>query len=189
MRRNIFTGGNQMPLFSVFEILAETLVPSGILPPSAPNPFVIQGYWVQLSLAPGTTQANFNITFKETTDFNQGAGQSALQAQIVDPSGVVQPYKYFFASVGRGFLNQSLFSGQTVIYGVQALPGLPTDAALPQGGTGWRGTVSIDGQTPGSLIATPTQRLLYTSGSDITKATALDAVVYAVPTFSGAARI
>ncbi|WP_407521133.1 hypothetical protein [Methylobacterium oryzisoli] len=178
-----------MPLLSAFEILAETLVPGGILPPTAPNPFVIQGYWVQLSVAPGTSQANFNITFRETTDFTQGAGQTALQAQYIDAKGQVQPYSQFFASTGRGFLNQTLFANQTVIYGVQVLPGLPTDAALPQGGTGWRGFVSIDGQTPGTLLATPTHRLLYTNGSDITKATALDAVVYAVPTFSGAARV
>jgi hypothetical protein len=38
-----------MPLLSSFEFLAETLVPSGILPPTAANPFVIQGYWVQIS--------------------------------------------------------------------------------------------------------------------------------------------
>lgn len=178
-----------MSLLSNFEILAENLVPQGILPPGAPNPFALQGYWVQISLAPSVQSENFNIIFQETTDFRQGAGQKALQAQYIDQNGEVNIYQYFFASTGRGFLSQSIKFGQTFIYGVQALPPATAgEQALPQAGTGWRGTVQISGQTQGSLIATPTQRLVYYSGAPITSSV-VDAVVYAVPTFTGGTRI
>ncbi len=177
-----------MAYLSSFEILAENLVPSNILPPTAENPFALQGYFVQISLV-GAPSALFNVIFQETTDFKQGAGQAALQAQIIGADGTVTLYPNFFASTGRGFLSQKLAAGQTVIYGVQALPGLNAADAIPQGGTGWRGTVRIEGQSLGSLIATPTQRLVYYNGTDITKADVIDAVVYPVPTFSGGTSI
>ncbi|GLH77006.1 hypothetical protein SSBR45G_19140 [Bradyrhizobium sp. SSBR45G] len=182
-----------MTVLSSFEVLAETLVPSGILPPTAANPFVIQGYWVQVSLAPGASvsSVNYNVIFQETTDFTQGSGQKSLAAQFIDPKGNVELYNQFFASTGRGFLNQQISAGQTIIYGIQCIP--PTSSsgelALPQGGTGWRGTVRIEPSSSGNLIATPTQRLLYLNGTSITKSTALDAVVYPVPTFTGTTRI
>ncbi|GAB4120571.1 MAG: hypothetical protein KKC01_03040 [Gammaproteobacteria bacterium] len=179
-----------MPLLSSFEILAESLVPEGILPPTAPNPFAVQGYWVQVSLPLGSVSATqFNLIFRETTKFTQGAGQSALQAQYIDADGKVNIYTQFFASTGNGFLNQKIFAGQTIIYGVQVLPPPPTsDVSLPQAGTGWRGTVEIDSQNPGSLIATPTQRLVYYNSDDITTGL-VDAVVYSVPTYTGGTRI
>jgi hypothetical protein len=179
-----------MAVLSSFEVLAEFLVPSGVLPPGAVNPFAIQGFWVQVSLPPGGPQSvNFNLTYQETTDFNQGAGQKALQAQVIDASGNVNFYDNFFASTGRGFLNQKIGVGQTLIYGVQCLPQLSSaDAAQPQNGTGWRGMVQLSSTSTGSLIATPTQRLVYYSGPDITKAP-IDAVVYAVPTASGGTAI
>lgn len=175
-----------MAVLSSFEVLAEFLVPSGVLPPGAVNPYAVQGFWVQVSLPPGGPQSvNFNLTFQETTDFNQGAGQNALQAQVIDAKGNVNFYDNFFASTGRGFLNQQISVGQTLIYGVQCLPQLSaTGAVQPQNGTGWRGTVQVASTASGSLIATPTQRLVYYGGSDITTAP-IDAVVYAVPTASG----
>lgn len=178
-----------MTYLSSFEILAERLVPDHILPPTAANPFALQGYFVQVSLAAGSFTL-FNVIFEETTDFKQGAGQKALQAQIIEADGKVSIYPYFFQSTGRGFLNQKIGPGQTIIFGVQAIPGLTgADLSLPQNGTGWRGTVRIQGQSSGQLIATPTQRLVYYNGNDITKADVIDAVVYSVPTFSGGTSI
>lgn len=180
-----------MTILSSFEVLSETLVPAGILPPTAENPYLIQGYWVQIALAPGSSvqAAQFNLIFQETTDFTQGAGQQSLQAQFIDNTGTVNIYSQFFASTGRGFLNQQIGFGQTFIYGVQCLTPPGERAVLPQGGTGWRGTVRIEGQQPGSLIATPTQRLVYYTGTDITKDPVVNAVVYAVPTFGGGTQI
>ncbi len=179
-----------MSVLSSFEILAENLVPGGILPPGAKNPFLIQGYFVQISLVPGVTvsQVQYNLIFEETTDFNQGSGQKALQAQYIDSTGQVNIYKQFFASTGRGFLNQKISKGNTVIYGVQAIPGLTTKG-IPQAGTGWRGTVQVTSNYPGSLVATPTQRLVYYDGTNPLKDAVLDAVVYALPTFSGGTQI
>ncbi|MGJ4890301.1 hypothetical protein ACQR0Z_00300 [Bradyrhizobium sp. HKCCYLS3077] len=181
-----------MPLLSAFEVLAETLVPDGILPPGAANPFLIQGYWVQVSLVPGASVSSvyYNVIFEETTDFNQGEGKSSLMAQFIDAAGNVEIYQQFFASTGRGFLNQQINAGQTIIYGVQCIPSTVTQGqSLPQGGTGWRGTVRIDANINGNLIATPTQRLFYLNGDSITSSTPLDAVVYPVPTFTGGTRI
>lgn len=179
-----------MALLSSFEIMAQTLVPDGILPPGAPNPFLLQGYFVQVSIAPEApvSSVQFNIIFQETTDFKQGVGQTALQAQIIDAKGSVSLYKQFFASTGRGFLGQQISVGQTLIYGVQCIPGLAGSsiAAARQNGTGWRGTVQIS-NSGGNLIATPTHRLLYYT--DASQAQALDAGVYAVPTFNGSTQI
>lgn len=147
---------------------------------------------MQISLAPGTVSSTqFNIIFQETTKFNQGSGQTSLQAQYIDANGNANVYTQFFASTGNGFLNQQISFGQTIIYGVQCIPPsiLQTAAAIPQNGTGWRGTVSIDAQNPGSLIATPTQRLLYLNANSLTKSTPLDAVVYPVPTYTGTTRV
>ncbi len=177
-----------MTYLSSFEIIAENLVPTAILPPGPNNPFALQGYFVQISLVGGLQSANFNLIFQETTDFRQGAGQSALSAQIIDSKGQVNIYNQFFASTGRGFLNQSISAGQTLIYGVQVLPGLTTEA-IPQAGTGWRGTTQVVTSNSGALIATPTQRLVYYSGTNIAKSPVIDAVVYAVPTFSGGTRV
>lgn len=182
-----------MAVLSSFEILAETLVPAGILPSGAVNPFLVQGYFVQISLAPdaGTSSVQFNLVFQETTDFNQGLGQKSLFAQVIDASGNVNLYSQFFASTGRGFLGQQVNQGQTLIYGVQVIPPPPgsKDAPLPQGGTGWRGTVQINANTPGALIATPTQRLVYYDSTNPFTSAVLDAVVYPVPTASGGTRI
>lgn len=178
-----------MALLSAFEILAENLVPQGILPPTAPNPFALQGYWVQISLAPGFQSSTFNIIYQETTDFRQGAGQVSLQAQIIDASGNVSIYSGFFASTGRGFLSQTIFAGQTIIYGVQCIPGSIVKAAIPQSGTGWRGTVQVNPQQAGSLVATPTQRLVYYNIGAIVTGTVISACVYPVPTFSGGTKI
>jgi hypothetical protein len=181
-----------MTVFSSFEVLAETLVPSGILPPTAKNPFLVQGYFVQISLSPSAnvSAVNFNLIFEETTDFMQGAGQSGLQAQFIDANGNVNIYSQFFASTGRGFLNQKIGRGQTLIYGVQVIPSLDEKAVpIPQGGTGWRGTVQIVSSATGALIATPTQRLVYYDGTNPLSDSVLDAVVYALPTFNGGTQI
>ena len=179
-----------MTVLSSFEILAETLVPGGILPPGANNPFLIQGYFVQISLSPDASVSSvlFNLIFEETTDFKQGAGQNALQAQYIDANGNVNIYTQFFASTGRGFLNQSINRGQTIIYGVQAIPEL-TAAGIPQGGTGWRGSVQVNPNASGALIATPTQRLVYYDGTNPLKDAVLDAVVYSLPTVGGGTRV
>jgi len=180
-----------MPLFSAFEILLETLAPAGVLPPGIPNPTVLQGYWVQVSLVPNAPvqQALFNIVFCETTDFTQGPfGQASVQAQYIDPQGMANIYDQFFASTGRGFLNQRIAAGQTIIYGVQCIPPAGAlEAPIPQGGTGWRGTVSIDvqGSTRGLLSATPTHRLLYFNPMTPQYPASIDEAVYAVPTASG----
>ncbi|MBO0663057.1 hypothetical protein LQ948_09675 [Jiella sp. MQZ9-1] len=182
-----------MALLSAFEIVAENLVPQGILPPDASNPFLIQGYWVEISLALGITSGSFNIVFQETTDFTQGKGQSSLNAQYIDAKGEANVYPDFFASAERGFLNQSIYAGQTLIYGVQCLPFGPSqqgqDLEIPQSGTGWRGTVQVDGVRPNMLIATPTQRLVYYRRYDKQFRYFVDATVYPVPTFSGGTMI
>jgi hypothetical protein len=176
-----------MAVLSSFEILAETLVPQGVLPPGAVNPFVVQGYFVQISLSPEASvdSVQFNLIFQETTDFNQGEGQSALLAQVIDAKGEVNKYSQFFASTGRGFLSQRVSFGNTLIYGVQCIPLPPSLRSLPQGGTGWRGTVEVNSANPGALIATPTQRLVYYDNNNPLTSAVLDAVVYPVPTASG----
>lgn len=176
-----------MTVLSGFEVLAENLVPQGILPPGAVNPFLVQGYFVQISLSPNasTSAVQFNLIFQETTDFKQGAGQSALMAQVIDASGTVNIYKQFFASTGRGFLNQTITRGQTAIYGVQVIAPPTSTAAIPQAGTGWRGTVEVNANQGGALIATPTQRLVYYDNNNPLTSDVLDAVVYPVPTASG----
>lgn len=181
-----------MSLLSSFEILSEFLVPAGVLPPGAVNPYAVQGFFVQVSLPQGgPASVLFNLVFNETTDFNQGSGQKSLAAQVIDAKGNVNFYDNFFASTGRGFLNQTINSGQTLTYGVQCLvlPSSVGKAALPQNGTGWRGSVQLSSNAPGTLVATPTQRLVYYPNSNITAATPIDAVVYPVPTYSGGTRI
>lgn len=186
-----------MALFSSFEILAETLVPSGILPPSAPNPFALQGYFLQISLIPGASSASFNIVFNETTGFKQGMGRSGVFAQVIDAAGdaIIYPNADFFGSTAQGFLNQTINQGETLIYGVQAIaPPPPSEgeeaAPIPQGGTGWRGTVELNPLTQsGLLTATPTARLVYYNGSNIITDQVIDAVVYALPTFDGTTKV
>lgn len=107
-----------------------------------------------------------------------------MQAQFIDANGNANIYPDFFASTGRGFLNQMILAGQTLIYGVQCILDGMSDKAIPQNGTGWRGTVQIDSQNPGNLVATPTQRLLDLN-PDPDNTTAVEEVVYAVPTASG----
>lgn len=179
-----------MAYLSSFEVLAETLVPAGILPPKAANPFLIQGYWVQISLPEisSVQSTQFNVIFEETTDFTQGLGQGSLQAQVVGATGEVNIYPDFFASTGRGFLGQQITAGKTLIYGIQCVPGL-AERAIPQNGTGWRGTVQVNAQDPGTLIATPTQRLVYYQDPDIATSPVVDGVVYSLPTFSGNVQI
>ncbi|UUL82983.1 hypothetical protein [Sphingomonas qomolangmaensis] len=177
-----------MTLLSAFEIVYENLVPTEVVPAGPNNPLLVQGYFIQISVIPSAFQnVNFNIVFQETTKFSQGLGQSALQAQFIDAQGNVNifPSSQFFGSTANGFLQQSISPGQTLIYGVQCIPGLTTEkGAIPQGGTGWRGTVQINPSTSNALIATPTQRLVYYSGADIDNPV-VDAVVYPVPTFNG----
>lgn len=175
-----------MALFSSFEVLAETLVPAGLLPPTVPNPLLLQGYFVQISLQPGQQTTQFNIVFNETTGFTQGTNQKALFAQIIDANGNVNVYSQFFSSISKGFLNQTINPNQTLIYGLQAIP-IPKfelAAPLPQGGIGWRGTVAIDAQFPGTLFATATHRQVFFQGPTIASA-AINGTAYAVPTFSG----
>ncbi len=183
-----------MAILSSFEILAENLVPdlggASPLPPGAPNPFVIQGYFVQVSLPLGLPSTLFNVLFRETNDFRQGMGHNILLAQIIDATGTVHVYKEFFHSTGRGFLDQQISAGQTLIYGVQAIPGL-AGPEVEQAGTGWRGYVEVESRGPaGSLVATPTQRLVYYKTENIADPNGVvDAVVYPVPTASGGTRI
>jgi hypothetical protein len=128
-----------MTVLSGFEVLAENLVPTSIIPSGPDNPFLIQGYFTQISLSPDSSDSSvqFNLIFQETTDFTQGVGQNGLQAQIIDANGNVNIYSQFFASTGRGFLNQKIGRGQTFIYEVQILPSFSSSkdaAALPQAG-------------------------------------------------------
>jgi hypothetical protein len=178
-----------MGVLSSFEVLNETIVPSGIpLPPGVPNPLVIQGFWVQISLPLGTPATSFNLIYRETTGFAQGAGRNALLAQFIDAGGNVNvfPTAQFFGSTANGFLDQKISAGQTLIYAIQAIPpaSSTTTASLPQGGTGWRGYVELNAQNPNTLVATPTARLLYLT----VNAPPVEAV-YGVPTFSGGTRI
>lgn len=179
-----------MAYLSSFEILAETLVPADILPPGAANPFLVQGYWVQISLprTAGIASASFSVAFEETTDFTQGLGQKSLRAQIVDSTGKVNIYPSFFASTRRGFADVKIEAGKTLILGVQCIPAM-VGVALPQNGTGWRGTVQVNSPNPGKLIATPTQRLVYYQDPNIATSPVTDAVVYSLPTYSGNVRI
>ena len=178
-----------MAYLSSFEVLAENLVPTDIIPSGPQNPFLIQGFFVQVSCIQPSATFAINVLFTETTDFKQGLGQKALQAQVIDASGNVNIYDQFFASTGRGFLGQKIATGQTLIFGVQCLPqlvGANEDATiLPQAGTGWRGSVRIEGAAQGALIATPTQRLVYYAGSKPGTDPVITASVYGVPTASG----
>ena len=180
-------GRDDMTYVSSFEILAENLVPTAIIPSGPQNPFLIQGFFVEVSCL--AQSARFNLIFQETTDFKQGLGPKALFAQIIDSAGNVNPYNNFFASTGRGFLNMGIASGQTLIFGVQCLPQLvgadEDESLLPQGGTGWRGTVRLDGPPSGAIIATPTQRLVYYTGPNPKTDSIITASVYGVPTASG----
>ena len=184
-----------MTVLSSFEILSENLVPTSIIPSGPDNPLLIQGYFTQISLSPGATvsSVNFNLIFQETTGFTQGAGKAALKAQVIDAAGKVNVYNQFFASTGNGFLNQTISSGQTLIYGVQIIAGLSSTGVaaspLPQAGTGWRGTVQVNSSSPGALIATPTQRLVYFDVSNPKSPTLLTATVYSLPTAGGGTTI
>jgi hypothetical protein len=180
-----------MTYVSSFEVLAQNLVPADIVKPGPENPFLIQGYFLQVSCVAPSTVANFNLIFQETTDFTQGLNQKSLQAQVIDANGKVDlvPNSVFFGSTGRGFLGQTISTGQTLIFGVQCLPqlvGADEDASLlPQAGTGWRGTVRLENAPQGSLIATATQRLVYYAGTSAGTGPVSTACVYAVPTASG----
>jgi hypothetical protein len=176
-----------MPLLSSFEVLAQPLVPPSVAP--FPVPFVVQAYFVQISYPKGTGTGflKFDLTFEETTSFKQGAGQAGLLAQFINENGVVNNYPTFFTpSRPNGFLAQQIGPGQTKIYSVTVLPPKPTTAAalapVPQSGTGWRGSASLNPSTANALVATPTQRQIYFS-ADLKTIT--DAVVYPVPTASG----
>ncbi|MEL7254544.1 MAG: hypothetical protein AAFZ04_10740 [Pseudomonadota bacterium] len=176
-----------MSYVSSFEILAQNLVPTDLIPSGPQNPFLVQGYFVQVSLISGSS-AKFNVIFEETTKFTQGLGKDALQAQVINADGEVELYDKFFASTGNGYLGQQITFGQTLIYGVQCIPGLvgaDVDAKkLPQAGTGWRGTVRIEGASRGELLATATQRLVYYTGPNPLKDHVITACVYGVPAAS-----
>lgn len=176
-----------MSFVSSFEILAQNLVPTKIIPSGPQNPFLVQGYFVQVSLIAGSS-ARINVIFEETTKFSQGLGKNALQAQVVGADGNVEIYDQFFASTGNGFLSQQISFGKTLIFGVQCIPGLvgaDVDVEkLPQAGTGWRGTVRIEGAAQGSLLATATQRLVYYTGPNPLKDHVITACVYGVPAAS-----
>lgn len=188
-----------MAVLSSFEVLAELLVPKGVTPPPGGSPlpavpFVVQAYFVQVSFPKGGSakSVSFDLTFEETTNFSQGVGPTGLLAQFIDDKGVVNNYdsKQFFnppAGKSPGFLNQSIAPGQTKIYSITALPPKPATTAaavaVPQSGTGWRGSAILTPNPANQLIATPTQRQIYFSSADLK--TVADSVVYAVPTGSG----
>ncbi len=161
-----------MTIVSSFEIVAETLVPRRFK--VSPNPYLIQGYFLQLSYASPTPGQSFgfDIGFIETSFFKQGgaAAAKALQAQVIDGAGNVSVYDDFFSGSGpAGFHNQTITSGQTMIFGVQVIPALAAEAiaAGSQDGIGWRGWVSISPSGGGSafpkepILASPTQRLVH----------------------------
>ena len=176
-----------MPALSSFEVLAESLLPKGVTPLTN-VPFVIQAYFVQVSYpkTPNAAPIQFDLTFEETTNFNQGAGQLGLLAQFLDENGLANNYAGFFTDdQPNGFLAQQIAPGQTKIYSVTVLP--PSGAAraaapIPQAGTGWRGIASLNPNTANLHIATPTQRQIYFSAD---MQTITDSVVYSVPTVSG----
>ncbi len=180
-----------MTYISSFEILAQNLVPTDIIPSGPQNPFIIQGYFLEISCVQPGLVANFNLIFEETTAFKQGLGPKSLQAQFIDAKGEVNifPTTQFFGSTSNGYLDQTISSGETLIYGVQCLPqlvGAHEDATLlPQAGTGWRGTVRLEGAPQGSLIATPTHRLVYYTGANPGVDSVITASVYALPTARG----
>ena len=89
-----------MAILSSFEVLAEFLIPQrGVTPPPGAtvpsSPFVVQAYFVQVSLPKSSTSSTmtFDLNFEETTGFKQGAGTTGLIAQIVDEKGLVSNYK------------------------------------------------------------------------------------------------
>jgi hypothetical protein len=128
----------------------------------------------------------FELTFKETTDFNSGLGQSGVMAQYIDENGNLVSYPTFISTGSFGFLDQQISPGQTKIYSVNVSPPSASKAAMPQSGTGWRGVASLNPSTSGLLVATPTERQIYFTG-DLQEIT--DSVVYSVPTVSGGTRI
>ncbi|MFN7873200.1 MAG: hypothetical protein ACK5QQ_13540 [Cyanobacteriota bacterium] len=176
-----------MTALSSFEVLAESLIPQNVTPLTN-IPFVIQAYFVQVSYptAKEAVPIQFDLTFEETTNFNQGVGQSGLIAQFLNEEGLAINYAEFFTpGLPNGFQAQQIAPGQTKIYSVTVLPpsGAPRAAApIPQDGTGWRGIASLTPSTSGLLVATPTQRQIYFSAD---MQTITDSVVYAVPTVSG----
>jgi hypothetical protein len=186
-----------MPALSSFEVLAQALVPKSVTVPFA-VPFIVQAYFVQVSYprGAGAGPIQFDLTFEETTNFNQGVGQSGLLAQFIDENGLANNYPttstsvppgpaFFTTGKPNGFLAQQIAPGQTKIYSVTAAPpsGPPKAVApTPQTGTGWRGIASLNPKTANLLIATPTQRQIYFS-ADLKTIT--NSVVYSVPTVSG----
>ncbi len=184
-----------MTTLSSFEVLAESLLPKDVTPLTN-VPFVLQAYFVQVSYpsapesAPEAVPIQFDLTFVETTNFNQGVGQSGLLAQFLNEEGLANNYAEFFTDgQPNGFLAQQIAPGQTKIYSVTVLPpsGAPRAAApIPQAGTGWRGIASLNPNIANLLIATPTQRQIYFSAD---MQTITDSVVYSVPTVSGGTRI
>jgi hypothetical protein len=189
-----------MSILSSFEVLAELLIPKGI--PVSPGavlpqvPFALQAYFVQISLPKDAAveMVSFDLNFDETTQFMQGAGQPALQAQFIDETGAVQNYDanaflHPEAGKGIGFNAQSISRGQTKIYSVTALPpsNSPMATNMAQSGTGWRGLVSLNASEANVLIASPTQRQIYLSSMD--PMVVSDSVVVPVPTVSGSLQI
>jgi hypothetical protein len=183
-----------MTVLSSFEVLAQPLIPAGVMTPPGtelpPVPFVLQAFFVQVSLpteAAGIT-VSFDLNFEETTNFQHRKG--GVLAQCIDETGSVDTIKTFLSDASIGFNNQMISSGQTKIYSVTALPAPSNSAAesgIPQSGIGWRGLVTLTANPSQTLIVTPTQRQIYFTASDLKTVT--DAVVYPVPTASGSLTI
>lgn len=116
-----------MTTLSSFEVLSQSLIPNG----AATIPYVVQAYFVQVSYPIGASEdpVTFELTFKETTDFNSGLGQSGVMAQYIDENGNLVPYPTFISTGSFGFLDQQISPGQTKIYSVTVAP--PRHPRLP----------------------------------------------------------
>ncbi len=179
-----------MAILSSFEVLAQSLIPSSALPPAgggiqAPIPFVVQAYFVEVSLPTNASgSVTFSLEFQETTNFTQGAGSDAVMAQYIDANGDVVSYQEF-KSNGFSFLNQTLLPGKTQIYSIQVMSEGAMAMANSQSGTGWRGLVNLNAPNNCGLVASPTHRQIYFTSDDLSKADISNSVVYSIPTASG----
>lgn len=184
-----------MSVVSSFEVLAQRLIPPGLMTPPGADlnavPFVLQAYFIQVSLPAGimVDAVSFDLNFEETTKFQQGSDAASLLAQVVDETGNLNTYSDFLKPPSGqriGFNSQAISPGQTKIYSVTALPVAPsaiTEAGMPQTGIGWRGLVSLDANPAKMLIAMPTQRQISFTSADLKSVT--DSVAYPVATATG----
>ena len=180
-----------MTVLSTFELLAENLVPPQFVPGGTDNPFVSQGYFLQISL-PGFSGGpiSFNLVFQETTDFKViQQNNSLLSADITNAGGVsnLYPTSQFLQSTSRGFLQQTINPGQSLVYGVQLLPNF----GAPPSQIGLHGVVSLNVLSGGTgrLLVCPTHRQVFYNDLGGKLGAPLDGVAYPVPTASGNAII